>query len=188
MIIMKEMIGVDSLIRWSEIIEKPILNIGNKHTLALAYDVVLKKNSNEILGFVWRKKMLKKEFGIILFNDLLLKTKDGLFIKSSKVSKDFDYNNRIYYGLSYNNNFSNKIVLNRDGELIGIVRDILLDLDRGYFQSFEFSEGYIDDIITGKKLVMAGSGYKLDSDAITILHNEIIEEQGRGLLNLGRLN
>lgn len=172
------------MIRCSEIIEKPIFDNKTKDTLSLVYDIVIKNDSNEVSGFVWRKKMLKKDFGIILYKDFQLIGKDGLYAKNSAVSHDFDYDNSLYFGLSYKHDFLNKIVLNRDGELIGIVRDILLDKDASRFQSFEFSEGYIDDIITGRKLIMAGSGYKIDSNAITILTGSVIQEKGGGLLNM----
>ncbi|MCQ1529779.1 PRC-barrel domain-containing protein [Lutispora saccharofermentans] len=175
------------MIRCSEILEKPIFNNKSKEMFSLVYDVILKKNSNKILGFVWRRKILKKEFSLILYNDLLSVNKDGLYVKSSYVPHDFDYNNSLYFGLSYKHDFSNKIVLNRDNELIGIIRDALLDMETGSFTCFEFSEGYIDDIFTGRKLIAAGSGYKIDSNAVTLFYKDIVQEQGRGLLNMNKL-
>lgn len=180
--------GVLILMRCSEIIDKPIYENKTKEMLSMVYDVVLKKDSNEISGFVWKRKMLRKDFGIILYRDLQLLGKDGLYVKSNAVSHDFDYDNSLCFGLSYKHDFLNKIVLNKDCELIGIIRDIMLDKDLRCFQSFEFSEGYIDDLITGRKLIMAGDGYKIDSNAITILADSVIQEQGGGLINMDIFN
>ncbi|WP_372997595.1 PRC-barrel domain-containing protein [Lutispora sp.] len=173
--------------RCSEIIDKPIFNTIEKDSFSTVYDVILNRSSNRILGFTWKKKILKKQYGIILLDDLLLISRDGLYMKNDKISREFDYNNRSKFGLSYIHDILNKIVLNIDNEVIGIVRDIILDINRGRYISLEFSEGYIDDIISGRKLITAGLGYKIDSEALILYDSNVIQPQGRGLLNMNKL-
>lgn len=154
----------------------------------MVYDVILNKNSNKILGFTWKKKMIRKEYGILLLDDLLLISSDGLYVKRDMKSRYFDYNNRANFGLSYIHDILNKIVLNKDGELIGIVRDMILDINTGCYVNFEFSEGYIDDLISGRKLIPAGFGYKIDSEAVILYNSSTIQPQGRGLLNINKFS
>jgi len=176
------------MIRCSEIIEKPILINGkNKESLSTVYDVILSSNSKDILGFIWKKKLLKKDFGIILFDDISLISQEGLHIKNQNTSKDFDYNNLKYFGLSYIHDVLNKIVLNSEGEVVGIIRDVFLDIGKGQYSSFEISEGYIDDIMTGRKLVEVGTGYRIDSHALLLYDSSIIQNQGKGLVNMTKL-
>jgi len=176
------------MIRCSEIIEKPILmNTKTKESLPTVYDVIISSSSNKILGIIWKKKLLKKEFNIISFDDIALISKDGIHIKNHTTTQEFDYNNTKHFGLSYIHDILNKIVLNNEGEVVGIVRDIFLDIEKGQYSSFEISEGYIDDIITGRKLIEVGSGYEIDSHALLIYDNSIMQNQGKGLANIGKL-
>ena len=140
----------------------------------------------QILGFIWKKRLLKKEFSIISLDDLSLITKDGIHIKSHKTSKEFEYNNRKFFGLSYIHDILNKIVLSNEGEVIGIIRDIFLDIEKGIYFGFEISEGYIDDIITGRKLIEVGAGYKIDSHALLLYDKSVMQTQGRGLINISK--
>lgn len=172
--------------RCSEIIDKPIFNNEEKESFSTVYDVILSENTNRIIGFTWKKKILKKQFGIILLDDLLLIGRDGLYVKDNRITREFDYNNRSVFGLSYIHDILNKIVLNIDNEVIGIVRDIILDLEMGIYTNFEFSEGYIDDLINGRKLIAAGLGYKIDSESLILYDNNAIQPQGKELLNMNK--
>ncbi|SHI91630.1 PRC-barrel domain-containing protein [Lutispora thermophila] len=174
------------MIKCSEIIDKPIFYNDKNEYFSMVNDVILDKNSNKILGFTWKKKLIRKEYEIFLFDDLLLIGSNGLYVKKNIKAKLFDYNNEKHYILSYIHDILNKIILNPDGELIGIVRDMILDIDRGYCVGFEFSEGYIDDLISGRKLISAGFGYSIDSEALILYDSSIIQPQGRGLLNLNK--
>lgn len=171
----------------NEWLDVPVIDFATKNILCTICDILLNDESSAIISFVCDKKGLKKCNCTLYLKDIISKSYDGIIVKNNDVIKNLLNIKTINNTLSYKNIILNKTVLNSKGEFIGILRDMIFDLTAGYILGFEVSEGYFDDIFTGRKIIKAGSGYFFSDNNIVVPYEGIIKEQGRGLLNLGRI-
>lgn len=165
-----------------------VLDFETKSTIYTVSDILLNDESSTIISFICNKKGLKKSNYILYLKDIISKSYDGIIVKNQNAIKRLSNTKVTNNGLSYKDKILNKTVLNNKGELIGILRDMIFDLTAGYILGFELSEGYFDDIFTGRKLIKAGSGYFFSENNIIVPYEEIVKEQGRGLINLSKLD
>lgn len=171
----------------NEWLDVPVLDFATKNVLCAVYDILLNDESAAIISFICDKKGLKKCNCTLYLKDIMSKSYDGIIVKNKNVIKNLSNVKTINNTLSYKNTILNKTVLNSKGEFIGILRDMIFDLTSGYILGFELSEGYLDDIFTGRKIIKAGSGYFFSDNNIVVPYEGIIKEQGRGLLNISRI-
>lgn len=185
---LKRLMGVVNLIKANEFIDVPVLDFGTKNIICTICDILLNDESAIIVSFLCDKKGLKKSNYTLYLKDIISKSNDGIIVKNQDAIKHLSSTKITNIGLSYKERILNKTVLNSKGELIGILRDMIFDLTAGYILGFELSEGYFDDIFTGRKLIKAGSGYFFSENNIIIPYEGIVKEQGRGLINLSKLD
>lgn len=172
----------------NELMDVSVLDFETKSTIYTVSDILLNDESSTIISFICNKKGLKKSNYILYLKDIISKSYDGIIVKNQNAIKRLSNTKVTNNGLSYKDKILNKTVLNNKGELIGILRDMIFDLTAGYILGFELSEGYFDDIFTGRKLIKAGSGYFFSENNIIVPYEEIVKEQGRGLINLSKLD
>lgn len=175
------------MIRASEILEVPVISYESNSILCNICDILLNKNFSNIKGFLCSGKGVKRNFSILALKDIITKSNEGIIVKDINSVKQIDYIKMENYNSRYQDNIKNKMALNGNGELIGALRDMIFDLTTGYLYAFELSEGYVDDILTGRKIIKAGSGYYFFNNNMVILNKNLVEEQGRGLINLSKI-
>ncbi len=183
----KNILGVIYLTKANEIIEANVLNFESKNNICKIEDILVNNEVTKIIGLLCGNKGIKKRKYILYLKDIISKSYDGIFVKNSNSIIDIAKLKTINAGLSYRDNILNKIVLNSKGELIGILRDMIFGFTAGELLGFELSEGYFDDIFTGRKLIKAGSGYYFLENNIIVPYEDVVQEQGRGLINLNKL-
>lgn len=171
----------------NEWLDVPVIDIAGKNILCTVCDILLNDESAVLISFVCDKKGLKRNNSTLYLKDIISKSYDGIIVKNKNVIKNLSSVKTMNNSLSYKNTILNKTVLNSKGEFIGIIRDMVFDLTAGYVLGFELSEGYFDDIFTGRKIIEAGSGYFFSDNNIIVPCEGIVKGQGRGLLNLGKI-
>lgn len=176
------------MIKASEIIDVPIQEFQSKIIICTVYDILLNTDSTKVIGFLCHKKGLKRNSYALFLKDIVSKSYNSILVKSLDVIKNMKEIKKINFGSSYKETILNKIVIDNKGELIGILRDMVFDLTTGYLLSFELSEGYFDDILTGRKLIKAYSGYYFSENNIIVPYKDLVQDQGRGLVSLSKLS
>jgi uncharacterized protein YrrD len=53
------------------------------------------------------------------------------------------------------------LILNNHGDIIGMITDLYFNEKDGYITAFEITEGYIDDIVSGRKIINSHNEYQL---------------------------
>ena len=172
------------MIKASEIIDVPIQEFESKSTIYIIHDILLNADSTKVIGFFCYKKGLKRNSYILSLKDIASKSYNSILVKSLGVIQYVKEIKKANFGLSYKETILNKIVIDNKGELIGILRDMIFDLTTGYLVSFEC---YFDDILTGRKLIKAYSGYYFSGGNIIVPYRDLVKEQGRGLVSLNKL-
>jgi uncharacterized protein YrrD len=69
-----------------------------------------------------------------------------------------------------------KLVLGTHGEILGVIRDLLIDVDTGLIRAYELSEGYLDDFLKGRQIVSLEYGHKLNGK--NIVQSDYIIQSG----------
>jgi uncharacterized protein YrrD len=115
-------------------------------------DVLFTDQGSVVSAIVIKKKAFRHPEIIIHFKDIKRVTKDWVMVDmdgATSVRESDQDNNR---SIS-NNSITGLTVLTKEGEEIGVIRDVLIDLDRGRVNAYEMSESFFDDLLDGRKLI-----------------------------------
>jgi len=67
-------------------------------------------------------------------------------------------------------------LLNQEGEELGLVEDLVVDLPSGQVQALEISTGLVNDLLEGRREVPLGGAVNWGTDAITLNQSHLAEE------------
>lgn len=142
------------MFRVSDLIDLPIKTLNQDKTFKFSVkSVLLNGMENRVAAFICKEGTLKKMFHIIDYNKIISIDTNGVIIADLQCIQKIhakELNNYMQM-----EQVIKKLVKNRTGELYGIVTDIYINLLNGKIVAYEMSEGYIDDLITGRKVVDA---------------------------------
>ena len=57
-------------------------------------------------------------------------------------------------------------VVTRDGKGLGVVRDLVFDIETGSIEGFELSRGFMEDVVQGRNLLLLRDGVEFAEDHI----------------------
>ncbi len=61
-----------------------------------------------------------------------------------------------------------RTVIDRQGNGLGIVRDIVFDIETGNVEGFELSRGFMEDIVQGRNLILLRDGVEFGEEFIIV--------------------
>ena len=137
------------MIKESEIVGTPIINKdGNK--IASIKEILYSKSRKKVNAFLISESGLFKRPQIVKFIDVSELGKDAIFIENEKTLK------KQYSKIEGYFNYKKAIgqeVITEQGESIGFINDILIDKNEGTVVGFILTDGIIEDISAGRKVL-----------------------------------
>jgi uncharacterized protein YrrD len=155
--------------RVSDLLDLPIKLILQDHVIKFtAKSLLIDGLNNKVSAIICKEGTMKKTFRLIPYSSVISIDLNGIIIaKSSSIKKvhSKELNNFIQLDC-----IMNKLVKSSDGDLKGILTDIYINLLNGKIVGYELSEGYIDDILNGRKVINFETALKnnISSDGLTI--------------------
>lgn len=67
-------------------------------------------------------------------------------------------------------------VITRDGKGLGVVRDLVFDIETGSIEGFELSRGFMEDVVQGRNLLLLRDGVEFAEDYIIAERSDLNEE------------
>ncbi len=141
---------------------------------------VIAENSGKKLGTVADLCLAEGQvYGLIVNKQNFLKQKlyldygkiqsigpDGVMISSEEaLEKRLD---NPFHTLSHQSPIAGKMVMNREGESLGILNDVYFKEELGTIVGYEISDGFFSDLQDGKKIIKAVGPAKLGKDTIIV--------------------
>ncbi|MDF2521061.1 MAG: hypothetical protein K0R84_1689 [Clostridia bacterium] len=156
------------MFRVSDLVDLPVKTVkgGMKQKYAVK-SVLIDGVNNRAAALVCKEGAIKKYLKIIPYEKIIAIDIDGIIIPDdSCISKISSKDIKNYFQLE---DIVNKTVLNLSGNLQGTLTDLYINLLTGKIASIEVSEGYLDDLVRGRRIVSLEHAIKNDisSEGIT---------------------
>jgi uncharacterized protein YrrD len=156
------------MFRATDLIDLPIIALKEaKAPKCTAKSLLFDGLNNKIAAFVCKEGGLKKFCHAIFYEKIIAIDVNGIMIPDYKCIEKVPI--KVIEGYIPLEAIVNKTVKDRSGELHGIITDIYINLLNGKITGYELSEGYIDDLVNGRRKINIK-----DSLEHTITANEIL--------------
>ncbi|HYE84246.1 MAG TPA: PRC-barrel domain-containing protein [Clostridia bacterium] len=156
------------MFRINDIIDLPVVQSMSSKRLCTIRDVIIDMREARVYALVCRERIFRRSLEAILFSNITAITQNSIAIVGNinKISvRELSMKHRRFQ--SYRNMLG-KMVLSPKGEALGITRDLLIDTDSGIINAFELSEGYLDDILKGRRIMKLDCGHMLSGASIIL--------------------
>lgn len=159
------------MFRISDLIDLPIFTLKeSKSSKFTVKSLLLDGINNRIAAIICKEGTLKKSCQIIPYEKIISIDINGIIIADIKCIQKLpikELNNYLQLDA-----LINKAVKSSSGDLFGILTDIYINLLNGRITSYELSEGYIDDIVNGRRIIKISTNL-----GNTLVNKEIILSQ-----------
>jgi len=179
------------LVKIREILGLPVIYSDGSKSPGFLKDIIINVNEKQVKAFVVEKTGLKKNKTIFGFEDIHDVGAGALIAKKIPDTKRYE-NEKYEENYHVNKKFSDidkkkyEIkVYSKDGDDLGFVKDIFFNLQTGYIEAFELSDGLIDDIIGGRKIIPLIGKYEFGEENI-VVGTEAVEEMTNLRSKIGR--
>ena len=171
--------------RYSEVLGLPVICAENGKRLGTVKDVIFCLGLKEVKAFLLEHEGWHLYKRVILLRDVLDVGRDAVIVNDRKcvtgmrkAEKDGE--------LQYKGELKDLRVYSKSGEDLGIVKDILFDHKTGLIEGLEISDGLLQDLIQGRKVLPLYGKVEFSSDNVLVGRESVEEiiETGRGLKKL----
>lgn len=121
--------------------------------------------SNCIVGFLVDQLGLSFGRKFIALEDCLRIDKNNCIIYSSSAIRKLP-RKRKYKRNNDMEKLLGRNVVTRDGKGLGVVRDLVFDIETGSIEGFELSRGFMEDVVQGRNLLLLRDGVEFAEDHI----------------------
>lgn len=180
------------LYRYSEVLNLPVICADNGMKAGSIKDILFDLDSRKVKALLLEHTGLVPGKRVIFLNDLLSLGKDAVIIRNTgsvTVMKRKAFAN--FFGRGENlfdadkDSLIGRRVYSKAGGELGIVKDVVFDISSGKIEAFEISDGVLQDIIQGRRLLPLFGRFELGEE-FAIVDSEAVEEMngtGGGIKN-----
>lgn len=149
------------IFRINDIVDLPVIDSATARRICTIRDVIIDLKENRVYALVCRERFFRRYMEAIAFRNVSAITQNSVAVTGRTAhlnSRELNMRQRRFQ--SYNM-ILGKLVLGTHGEILGVIRDLLIDVDTGMIKAYELSEGYLDDFLKGRRIVSLEYGNKL---------------------------
>jgi uncharacterized protein YrrD len=149
------------IFRVNDIIDLPIIDRASGQRICTVKDVIIDARENKVYALVCKEHLIRRVTEIIPYDYVIAVTQNFIMItKKCNIIKhrEIPSMNRRFFSID---NIIGKLILNAKGEIIGIIRDIMLNTSNGSINAYEISEGYFDDLVTGRRIIKLNKSFNI---------------------------
>jgi len=129
-------------------------------------DILFTDKGSTVNAIIVKKNFWHPEV-IIKLKDIKKISKDYMVVDTKRITaieKKYRNSNRFIN----NGDITGLTVLTKEGERVGVIKDVLIDLERGKVYAYEMSESFFDDLLDGRKLIPASKDATINGDKYVI--------------------
>lgn len=159
---------------YSEIIGLPVICIENGKKLGVVEDIIFCPSHKQARALVLERKGCQIRKKAILVKDIHHLGNDAVVVNDCGCMGSMK-NERISGELRDKGNVLGLRVYTKEGEDIGVVKDVLFDYEKGTIEGVEVSDGLIQDIMSGRNIVPLFGKVEFSEENI-LIDKEAVEE------------
>ncbi|MCK8818097.1 PRC-barrel domain-containing protein [Natroniella sulfidigena] len=136
--------------RGQELIGLPIVDLEDGELIGKVVDILFSPEKKELLGVKAKNNKLWKGARLIPQKSLYTLGKDIVVINNKRDLKQAE---KSVASLNSGKEVMGKEVITEEGQVLGAVEDVIIDQDQKLL-GYELTDGLIQDILTGRKLIL----------------------------------
>lgn len=170
------------LYRYSEVLNLPVICAGSGKKAGSVTDVVFSPGNREVKALLLEDRGLSLKKRAVFLEDMLKLGNDAVIIDSMSCVSSIGrtafakaFGKRGLLGLR---------VFSKAGGDIGVVKDILFDIQTGRIEGFEISDGLFQDVMQGRKILPLIGKTELGEEFAVVEKEAVdeIKETGGGIM------
>lgn len=171
--------------KYSEVLGLPVICVENGKKVGVVKNIIFCPKKKKLLAFLLECKSYEFNKKIILTEDIVNIGKDAVIIDEESTLKDLrktkDSDEFIDKG-----EVLGLRVYSRNGEDMGIVKDVLFDYKNSNIEGVEISDGLLQDIVKGRTILPLIGRVEFGKEVILVDTDAVEEimETGGGLKNI----
>lgn len=170
--------------RYSEVVGLPVICIENGKKLGVIQDVVFSPKNRQVKGFLLERKGCQLGKKVILLKDVHQLGKDAMVVNDCSCITDLKKADASRQ-LEGKGSVIGLRIYSRDGNDLGVAKDVLFDYTTGAIEGVEVSNGLIHDLIEGRNILPLFGKVEFSEESM-LVDREAVEEMlanGGGLKN-----
>lgn len=170
--------------RYSEVLNLPVLCADSGKKAGVIKDIIFGLESKKVKALLLEQSGISLKKKVIFLDELLSLGSDAAVVNNRSCVSEMD---RMAYSEAFRDEgtlLGLKVFSKAGGEL-GTVKDVMFDWQTGKIESFEVSDGMLQDVMKGRKLVPLFGKVELGEE-FAIVGSEAVEEMeetGGGIRN-----
>ncbi|NMA34759.1 MAG: photosystem reaction center subunit H [Clostridiaceae bacterium] len=170
--------------RYSEVLNLPVICAGDGSKAGVVKDILFSIRDRKAKALLLEQKGLSARKRVVLLSKLLNLGGGAVIIDNRDCIEEMD-------STAFKNAFGDDgsligtKVYSKAGDEVGVARDVIFDLHTGRIEGFEISDGLLQDVMKGRKLLPLLGKVELGRE-IAVVDTEAVEEMketGGGLKN-----
>jgi uncharacterized protein YrrD len=172
------------MLRYSEILGLPVICADSGKKSGIVKDIIFSPGEREVKAILLENKGISLKKKVVQLREVL-NIGDGAVILDN--AQCVAYIGRSRYAVEFADEgcILGLKVFSKTGDDMGIVKDVVFDWKSGRIEGFEISDGLLQDIIQGRKVMPLSGRVEFGEDSI-IVEKEAVDEMldiGGGLRN-----
>ncbi|NJD03284.1 MAG: photosystem reaction center subunit H [Ruminiclostridium sp.] len=170
--------------RYSEVLNLPVVCVKNGKKTGVIKDIIFCPENREVSAFLLEHKGLEIRKKVVKLKSILNLGDDAVIIDSPDCVKSLG---KAAYTAEFKDEGSilGLRIFTRAGEELGIVKDVIFDWQAGRIEGFEVSDGLLQDILQGRRILPLFGKVEFGEENI-LVDKEAVEEMentGGGIRN-----
>ncbi len=147
------------LCRYSEVLNLPVICADNGRKAGIVKDILFSTGDRQVKALLLEQRRLSSKRRIIWFDDMVSLGDDAVIVGSSDCVADMDRTSfREAFGeetspIGDEGGLIGTKVYSKAGDEVGVIRDVMFDPVTGRIEGFEISDGLLQDVIHGRKVL-----------------------------------
>jgi len=162
--------------RYSDVKGLPVIGADNGRRLGIVKDIIFCPDSGEVRAFLLEREGWRTKKRVVLLRDVLNIGRDAVVVGNSACvteQKKAEDEGK----LGQKGNIMGLRVYSKAGEDLGIIEDILFDGSSGHIEGVEISDGLLQDLIKGRRVLPLFGKVEFGSENI-LVDREAVDEIG----------
>ncbi|MGE5327908.1 MAG: PRC-barrel domain-containing protein [Deltaproteobacteria bacterium] len=160
------------MVSYNKIIGLPLLMLNEGRKAGIAHEIVFDIDKNVIEGLINIEIGKKRSF--IRLSDIKI-LEDKITVKDDKNMKNWDKSSSEEKKIVCGKELISKKVFDFIGNELGYVYDIFMDFEIGSLEAFHVSDGIVEDLIEGRKIIPVLGKIELKEEGLFV-GKESVEE------------
>jgi uncharacterized protein YrrD len=149
-----------------ELIDLPVINLETGKEIGNIKDIVFDPKYSSLVGLIIDGNSWFKGSRMVSYEKLHSIGEDAVTIEDESALTKLD-KDKEYLDGSAGNIIGSRVVTN-DGKELGNIEDIILDSDSGEINSYEITDGLVQDILEGRGLLNISDNLKYGEDVVIV--------------------